>query len=615
MNKLYKRLLAIIAILIMSKGILLASGTKDDYLNSYLTIESLTDNDTIELGIPAELTSEELVWLAYSTDATNWTTMEVNGTTQNETIILNQGEKVYLKGLGKQCSIVLNNTWHRIQLHGSSDHVVYGNIMSLLYGDAFASQTAFPEGSTYSFACLFHTDSHLVSAENLMLPASSLASGCYYALFAYCSSLSSPTPALPAAVLEYRCYMFMYYGCTSLTEASALPATTLANQCYYRMFEECSSLETAPALPATTMFTECYLAMFYGCSSLTMAPELPATTLAELCYYRMFEGCSSLETAPALPATTLARGCYFSLFGGCSSLTTVPDLPATTLADYCYGGMFVNCTSLEAAPALPATTLALACYEYMFGHCYSLAEAPALPATTLADLCYTSMFFECTSLASAPELPATTLAPECYSFMFCQCASLAEAPELPATTMELKCYKGMFDGCTSLTRTPILTAPVLAEESYTGMFRNCTQLQEVICLAIDISATDCVDCWLENVAPTGCFYMAPEMGDWPIDSDSGIPVGWLFDDYDAVNDQQVQVFAYPNPVVDKLHITGTDIQSVKVFDIQGRLVHSEECGHADQVEVDFQGFSKGIYTVSILSEGKVVNQQVVFIEC
>ena len=46
--------------------------------------------------------------------------------------------------------------------------------------------------------------------------------------------------------------------------------------------------------------------------------------------------------------------------------------------------------------------------------------------------------------------------------------------------------------------------------------------------------------------------------------------------------------------------------------MQGRLVHSVECGHADQVEVDFQDLTKGIYIVSILSEGKVVNQQVVF---
>ena len=121
------------------------------------------------------------------------------------------------------------------------------------------------------------------------------------------------------------------------------------------------------------------------------------------------------------------------------------------------------------------------------------------------------------------------------------------------------------------------------------MFELCSNLQEVTCLATDISATDCVKWWLEDVAPSGNFFKAPEMNDWPLNSDSGIPDGWTVANYDGVAEQQDQVIAYPNPVVDKLHITGKDIQSVKVIDIQGRLVHSEEYDHANQVEVDFNG--------------------------
>lgn len=60
----------------MGMGTLSASGTKDDYLNSYLTLESLVDNDTVILHIPAELTTEQMSWVAYSTDATNWTTLD-----------------------------------------------------------------------------------------------------------------------------------------------------------------------------------------------------------------------------------------------------------------------------------------------------------------------------------------------------------------------------------------------------------------------------------------------------------------------------------------------------------------------------------------------------------
>lgn len=586
MNKLNKRLLAAFTVLVMGFGTLFAQGTKDNYLNSYLTLESLTDNDTITLRIPAALTSDQLAWVAYSTDSTNWTVMEVDGTLKKDTVILNQGEKVFLKGYGKQCNIVVDNYWHYLRLKGSGDHVVYGNIMSLLYGDDFASQTAFPDGSTYAFSYLFHSDRHLVSVENLVLPATTLAYGCYYGMFIWCSSLSSPVPELPATELVDRCYQFMYYNCELLTEAPALPATTLAPLCYYRMFNECISLTTAPELPATTLAHQCYLGMFNGCTSLTTAPSLPATTLTERCYQQMFNGCASLTTAPALPATTLADNCYY--------------------------GMFYECTSLTTAPVLPATTLTNACYGYMFGGCSSLTEAPALLATTMADLSCSCMFAQCTSLTQAPALPATSLATECYAFMFYDCTSLTDAPALPANVMAPSCYKAMFAGCSSLTKGPDLTAPVLVFECYAGLFERCVQLQEVVCLATDLSAESCVETWMEGVASRGIFYKAPEMNDWPLNSTSGIPEGWAVANYDGVDELQKQVTVYPNPVVDKLHISGTDIQSVKLYDVQGRLVRSESYDHADQVELDFQGYAKGIYSVTILSHGQVVSKKIVY---
>ena len=131
-----------------------------------------------------------------------------------------------------------------------------------------------------------------------------------------------------------------------------LPATTLATQCYSNMFYGCRSLTTAPALPATTLATYCYSNMFNGCRSLTTAPALPATTLATYCYSNMFNGCRSLTTAPALPATTLFNSCYSDMFNGCTSLTSAPALPATTLAKSCYRNMFNGCTSLNTIKCL-----------------------------------------------------------------------------------------------------------------------------------------------------------------------------------------------------------------------------------------------------------------------
>lgn len=181
----------------------------------------------------------------------------------------------------------------------------------------------------------------------------------------------------------------LFNNCLQLTSAPDLPATELASKCYYCMFENCKSLTTAPAeLPAKTLAEKCYESMFAFCSSLTSAPaKLPAEALAERCYYGMFCECSKLANAPDLPATTLADECYRDMFSGCTALTKAPELPAETLAAYCYYGMFCGCSKLTTAPALPATTLAPGCYQEMFSGCSALSSVTMLATDVSADMC------------------------------------------------------------------------------------------------------------------------------------------------------------------------------------------------------------------------------------
>lgn len=171
-----------------------------------------------------------------------------------------------------------------------------GNIMSLLSGDNFANADTLP--IDYAFASIFKSQTNLVSAENLSLPATGL---------------------------TQHCYESMFEGCTSLTTAPLLPAETLIDYCYTSMFVNCTSLTTAPELPSTTLGTCCYNGMFNGCTSLEEIPELPATTLADSCYGHMFEGCTSLERVE-LPAFTLASYCCNSMFSGCTSLSYIKCL-------------------------------------------------------------------------------------------------------------------------------------------------------------------------------------------------------------------------------------------------------------------------------------------------
>ena len=178
----------------------------------------------------------------------------------------------------------------RFSIKGLSD--IYGNIMSLMYGDYFANKTF--------WKFLFQDG---------------------YGLFQNCDIRHAKNLILPSSTMQP-------YGC-------------------WGMFYKCKNLLSAPELPATTLATRCYSAMFYGCSKLRKAPELPATSLKVGCYQAMFYGCSSLTTTPKLPAKYLADECYLGMFIECYSLTTSPELPATTLAEGCYDGMFRYCNKLN----------------------------------------------------------------------------------------------------------------------------------------------------------------------------------------------------------------------------------------------------------------------------
>ena len=181
------------------------------------------------------------------------------------------GDKVQFYGNGTSIT-----RYYGTKITGSGDDFtckVYGNIMSLVDEENFATATTLSADNT--FKALFNGNTTLTDASGLLLPATQLA-------------------------LATSCYYSMFEGCTALTTAPALPATQLASNCYYSMFMGCSALTAAPALPATQLANSCYRQMFYNCTTLTASPVLPATQLASNCYYRMFIDCSRLATVTCL---------------------------------------------------------------------------------------------------------------------------------------------------------------------------------------------------------------------------------------------------------------------------------------------------------------------------
>ena len=235
----------------------------------------------------------------YSLDSgITWTSLASNTYTPT----VSAGQKIMWKG-------ELNHSrYYGIGKFSSTNNfTVEGNVMSLLFGDNFANQTSL-SGKDYVFYALFAACTNLTSAENLILPATTLDDFCYYSMFQRCTNLTT-APSLPATTLATDCYFEMFRSCTSLTTAPQLPATTLADNCYSYMFDSCSGLTTAPSvLPATTLASYCYQAMFRGCTSLTTAPSLPATTLVDGCYYIMFDGCRNLNSVTCLATSGVNQG-------------------------------------------------------------------------------------------------------------------------------------------------------------------------------------------------------------------------------------------------------------------------------------------------------------------
>ena len=268
-----------------------------DYSMRYLTFESLEDDNEVYLS-----RYTYIVQTVYVSTDNGVTWVEKQAKNLNVLATLNKGEKMLIKA--NNAAYADSNTYSHFQV--KKQYIVYGNIMSLVYGDNFIGQTQLL--SSYTFRNLFgdiglHT---LISAENLILPATTLTSSCYDSMF--------------------------FYQTNMITAPRTLPATTLASYCYSGMFSYCSSLTTIPSiLPVTTLTEGCYGNMFSYCSSLTTAPELPATTLADYCYNSMFSGCTSLTTAPSvLPATTLTQGCYYNMFKKCSKLNYIKAMFTTT---------------------------------------------------------------------------------------------------------------------------------------------------------------------------------------------------------------------------------------------------------------------------------------------
>jgi len=120
------------------------------------------------------------------------------------------------------------------------------------------------------------------------------------------------------------------------------------------------------------------------------------------------------------------------------------------------------------------------------------------------------------------KLTLTSLHNGTYYSLFSNCTNLNVPPM--EITVGGDCYQQMFSDCTSLESSPDILIPTLASNSLKEMFKGCTSLKHIKIMSTNISASNCLQNWVQNVGSTGTFEKA-EGVTFPSGA-SGIPSGW-----------------------------------------------------------------------------------------
>ena len=175
------------------------------------------------------------VYISASTD--NGETWQVwQATTAGTSITVNAGDKIIVKGnnnrLGK------SNASAKFTSSGNTRFIVYGNPMSLLNSTGFTEMTSFE--ADFALARIFYTNEGIISAKNMVLPATNLREGCYYEMF---------------------------NGAINLLEGPVLTEDPVARYSYEGLFRSCRSIQKVTCL-ATTIYQN---------NTLTWLADVPAT--------------------------------------------------------------------------------------------------------------------------------------------------------------------------------------------------------------------------------------------------------------------------------------------------------------------------------------------------
>ena len=159
----------------------------------YYPITCRMQPEAIPYPQPLTLESTEYgcnVWVTDYSDLEYYTNYEGKWQTYNGDIIqLDKNDWVSFRGTNSTDPVKISSSWY-MNIHCNSLCYVYGNVMSLLSKDNFATMTTLPYDHT--FRNLFKDNKNITHTDgkDLVLPATTLRSYCYSEMFSGCTSLN-----------------------------------------------------------------------------------------------------------------------------------------------------------------------------------------------------------------------------------------------------------------------------------------------------------------------------------------------------------------------------------------------------------------------------------------
>ena len=199
------------------------------------------------------------VLLKYSGDATatiqyklnngNWTNVTAAKSASATEIQVSAGDIIQFRGNNSQYSVGDRDYCH---FRCTAHYNAMGNVMSLINSTNYENLTQLQ--SAYAFASIFCDNKGIETAENLVLPATSLTENCYYHMFSGCTNLTVG-PELLAKTLKTSSYEGMFSECSNLSYVKCLATNMLATNCTTNWLSNVASTGTFVKKPGAVWST------------------------------------------------------------------------------------------------------------------------------------------------------------------------------------------------------------------------------------------------------------------------------------------------------------------------------------------------------------------------